>query len=136
MVVRISFDRLSRFGIGTMEIRHLSRAFCPSLPGSFRVRWSAQFVDRSRAQFPRYAVKHLAQLIQLLAQKAHTISRLFIDKAFDGFELEDRRAHALAGLVMEVMRKTKPFLLLRAHDAATEIVPFGRALIDQIMCRL
>ena len=79
-------------------------------------------------------MKHLAQLIQLLAQKAHTISRLFIDKAFDGFELEDRRAHALAGLVMEVMRKTKPFLLLRAHDAATEIVPFGRALIDQIMC--
>ena len=68
-------------------------------------------------------------------EKAHTIMPLFIDKGFDGFEFKDCRTYALAGLVVEIMGKPKPFFLLRAHNAATEIIPLDRTLLNEMMRR-
>jgi hypothetical protein len=69
----------------------------------------------------------------LPTQEAYTVAAFFFNEGFDSFEVQDCGTHSLAGLVVEVAGETKPFLLLCPHDAAAEIIPLGRALVDKVM---
>ena len=80
-------------------------------------------------------MEHLAQLVQLLSQEADAIEPLFVDKGFDRLELEDRCRYPLPGLVVKIVREAKPLFLLRAHDAAAQIVALGRAMLNESVRR-
>src|SRR6476659_2795502 len=80
-------------------------------------------------------MKHLAQLVQQCAQVAYTIASLFIDKTLDRLEFEDRRAHALPGLIVKIVSEPEPFFLLRAHNPATELVALGPVSFDELVRR-
>src|SRR3974377_1193726 len=78
-------------------------------------------------------MEHLGELVQMPSQKTDTTARLLLDERLDLFKFKHGRTYTLASLVMQVMGEPKPLFLLRTHNAATQIIPLGRALIDEVI---